>query len=171
MPLQAQGEFALVKDELESALGLSGQPVKRGTMAHKHIIYMMLADSAAQLHDIAALQRYSSLLEELATQDNHRPYLAVAHRSWGIMCRLNEEFAEAKVRLVQALELFEELQAHWQIGRTLVELAELSQVQSDAASARDYFSRALAEFEMLQALPAIEQTQAALKSLEGSASG
>jgi len=138
-------------------------------MAHKHIIYMMLADAAAQSHDVATIRRYSSLLEELATRDNHRPYLAVAHRSWGIMCRLNEEFAEAKVRLMQALELFEELQAHWQIGRTLVELAELSRAHSDATGARDYFARALSEFEALNALPAIEQTRAALEGLKTTA--
>lgn len=82
MPLQAEGEFVLVKEKLEAALELPGQPVKRGTMAHKHIVYMMLAESAAQLRDAEALTSYSSLLEELAVRDDHKPYLAVAHRSW-----------------------------------------------------------------------------------------
>ena len=53
MPLQAGGEFALVKEKLELALELSGQPVKRGTMAHQHIVYMMLAEAATQLDDAA----------------------------------------------------------------------------------------------------------------------
>jgi hypothetical protein len=66
LPLQAEGEFVLVKEKLEQALDLSGQPVKRGTMAHKHIVYMMLADSAAQLRDEAGLMKYALLLEKLA---------------------------------------------------------------------------------------------------------
>ena len=135
-------------------------------MAHRHIVYMMLADSAAQARDIATAQRYSTLLEELATRDNHQPYLAVAHRSFGIICRLNEEFAEAEVRLTQALEVFEEFQAHWQTGRTLVELAELSRAQSDVNGARDYLTRALVEFEVIKALPAIERAQETLQELE-----
>jgi hypothetical protein len=81
LPLQAQGEFALVKEELEEALNLPGQPVKRGTMAHKHIIFMMLTDSPAQLRDRVTLGFYAAKLEELALRDDHCPYLAVAHRA------------------------------------------------------------------------------------------
>ncbi|UCG25595.1 MAG: hypothetical protein JSW55_06295 [Chloroflexota bacterium] len=165
MPLQAQGEFALVKEALESALELSGQPVKRGTMAHKHIVYMMLADAAAQLRDAAALERYSPLLEELAIQDNHQPYLAIVHRCYGVICLLNEQYAEADARLTQALTLFDEIEAPWQIGRTLVEKAELALARSDEASARDDFSRALAAFESIGAAPDIEHTRAALTAL------
>ena len=165
MPLQAEGEFALVKEKLEHALELSGQPVKRGTMAHKHIVYMMLTDSAAQLRDEAALRQYASLLEKLAVQDDHRPYLAVAHRAWGIACRLSGDYAEAETRLNQALELFGEMEARWQIGRTLYEMAEVNLAQSEMASANDHFSRALVEFESLQAIPDVERTQAALKAL------
>lgn len=163
--MQARGEFALVKEELESALELSGQPVKRGTMAHKHIVYMMLVDSAARLGDAASLSRYLPLLEELAMRDNHRPYLAVVHRSWGVLCRLNEDFAEGEVRLGQALALFEELETRWQVGRTLVEFAELAIAQSDTDSARDYYSRALTEFEAIGAVPDIERAHAALEAL------
>jgi tetratricopeptide (TPR) repeat protein len=165
LPLQAQGEFALVKEKLESALELSGQPVKRGTMAHKHIVYMMLADAAAQLRDAAALQRYSSLLEELAARDGHQPYLAVAHRAWGIAHRLDGAYDEAEARLGQALALFEELEAGWQIGRTLVEIGELALAQSDQARANEYFSRALTAFESLEARPDAERVRVALGAL------
>jgi tetratricopeptide (TPR) repeat protein len=165
LPLQAKGEFALVMEELEAALELSGQPVKRGTMAHRHIIYMMLADAAAQLRDAAALKRYASLLEELAARDAHQPYLAIAHRACGIAHRLDGEYAQAEGRLAQALVLFEELETHWQIGRTLVEIAELALAQSDRASARDHFSRAVTEFESLKALPDLQRTRAALHAL------
>lgn len=134
-------------------------------MAHKHIIYMMLADSAAQLRDMAALPRFASMLEELATRDSHQPYLAIAHRSWGVAQRLNGEYAEAETRLAQALVLFEELDAPWQTGRTLVEIAELALAQSDPISARDHYARALVKFESIQALPDIQRISTALEAL------
>lgn len=165
MPLQAQGEFALVKEKLEAALELSGQPVKRGTMAHRHIVYMMLADSAAQLRDTSSLPQYAALLEELATRDSHQPYLAIAHRSWGVAHRLNGEFTEAGNRLTQALALFDDLGARWQIGRTLVECAELALAQSDKISAHDYYLQAQTTFESIKAIPDLERTQSALKAL------
>jgi len=92
-------------EELETALALSGQPVKRGTMAHRHIIYMMLTEAAAHLRDASALQRYALSLEELAERDEHRPYLAVAHRACGIAHRLKGEFARAENRLANALDV------------------------------------------------------------------
>ena len=85
MPDQAESEFALVKEKLDPALKLSGQPVKRGTMAHEHIVYMMLVDSAARAGDETGIRRYVSHLEELATQDDHRPYLAVGHPGWPVL--------------------------------------------------------------------------------------
>jgi hypothetical protein len=81
MPLQAKSEFAQVRDRLVQALELPGQPVKRGTMAHEHIVYMMLTDSAAHSGDESSVRKYAPLLEELATRDNHRPYMAIAHRA------------------------------------------------------------------------------------------
>lgn len=166
MPLQAEGEFALVKEELESALSLSGQPVKRGTMAHEHIVYMMLTESAAQLQDADGLRRYASQLESLAELDDHRPYLAVAHRAWGIAHRLESEYAEADTRLRQALELFTELGTPWQMGRTFFEMAEMDLARSDGASARENLSQALMNFEAIQALPDIKRARKALEELD-----
>jgi tetratricopeptide (TPR) repeat protein len=165
LPLQAQGEFALVKEKLESALELSGQPVKRGTMAHKHIIYMMLADAAAQLRDGSAAAHYAPLLEELAVRDGHQPYLAIAQRAWGVAERLDEAYAEADNRLRQALAIFEEIGAHWQSGRTRMELGELALAQGDEAGARDHFARALEGFETLKARPDAARSRAALEAL------
>ena len=134
-------------------------------MAHKHIVYMMLADTAAQMRDAAALRRYSPLLEEMAIRDNHQPYLAIAHRCLGVVCMLDEQYAEADARLTQALTLFEEMEAPWQIGRTLVEKAELALARSDNAGARDLFARALSAFESIEAVPDIEHTHAALAAV------
>jgi len=127
---------------------------------------MMLAESAAQLGDVPALRRYAAMLESLAAQDDHRPYQAIAHRAWGIACRLEGEHTEAEMRLNQALELFETLEAPWQIGRTLCEMAELDLARSDPTAARDHFSRALRQFETMGAKPDIERTQAALAALD-----
>jgi tetratricopeptide (TPR) repeat protein len=165
LPLQARGEFALVKEKLEAALDLPGQPVKRGTMAHKHILYMMLADSAAQMGDQETLKQYASLLEELAVRDGHRPYLAIAHRSWGISHKLDGENVKAEERLAQALALFEELDLRWQTGRTLVAIAELALAQDDEEKARGHYSRAQVLFEALQARPDFERTSAALEAI------
>ncbi|MGB3715943.1 MAG: hypothetical protein WA996_16070 [Candidatus Promineifilaceae bacterium] len=166
MPLQAEGEFALVKEELESALELSGQPVKRGTMAHEHIIYMMLTESAAQLRDADGLRQYASQLETLAEADDHRPYLAVAHRAWGIAHRLDQEYDEAEGRLRQAMELFSELDTPWQIGRTFCEMAEMELARSDGATAHEHLSHALTNFEAVQALPDIKRVRTALEELD-----
>ncbi|HZD10888.1 MAG TPA: tetratricopeptide repeat protein [Candidatus Binatia bacterium] len=163
--MQAEGEFALVIEKLEAALELPGQPVKRGTMAHKHIMYMMLAEAAAQLRDAGALARYATQLEELAVRDDHQPYLAVAHRAWGVVHRLNGATAEAGERLAQALALFEEQGASWQAGRTLAELGALALAQGDESGARDYYEQALAAFELMEALPDVERTRAALQAI------
>jgi tetratricopeptide (TPR) repeat protein len=165
LPLQAEGEFALVMEKLDAALALPGQPVKRGTMAHKHIIYMMLVEAAAQLPDPTALSEYAERLEELATQDSHKPYLAVAHRGWGIAHRLDGDYDLAKERLQQALALFVELEAGWQIGRTHVEMAELNLALTEEAKAADHFSQALGAFEKLKAGPDMARTQAALAEI------
>lgn len=150
---------------MEAALDLAGQPVKRGTMAHKHIVYMMLTEAAARLGDTASLAHYLPLLEELALRDDHQPYLAVAHRAWGVAHRLDEQYAAAEERLMQALSIFEERQMGWQVGRTRVELGELALAQRDAAGARTQYELALAEFESLGAQPEIAGARAALKSL------
>jgi hypothetical protein len=119
LPLKAQGEFALVKQNLENAMGTAGQPVNFGTMAHDHEIYMTLTDTAVELRDADALRKYVPHLERLAGRDNHRLYLAIAHRARGVERRLAGEHIEAESSLKQALGLFSKLGARWQIGRRL----------------------------------------------------
>ena len=164
MPLKAQGEFALVKQNLEHALGTSGQPVNFGTMAHDHEIYMTLADTAMELRDRDALQKYAPALETLARRDDHRLYLAIAHRALGVGHRLAGKHEEADEHLRQALGLFTRVGARWQIGRTLFELGENHLTRSHE-KAREYYSQALGAFEEMQAIPHAERTRLALGSL------
>ena len=164
LPLLAEGEFALVKEQVEAA---SKKPViNKGLFVSETELYFMLADMAVQQRDEAALLQYAPLAEEMAIRDGHLLYQASAHRAWGVMHLLRGEYAAAETRLNQALELFQGLETGWQIGRTLFELAEVALGRTDPAEARDYFSRALAAFEEIAAAPDMARTQAALESLD-----
>ncbi|MGH2619608.1 MAG: hypothetical protein ACRDHG_03415 [Anaerolineales bacterium] len=132
-------------------------------MAHEHSVYMLLADAAAQAGDEPALRQYAPLLEELALRDEHRPYLAVAQRAWGVAHRLAGEYPEAEARLNAALALFEGFQARWQIGRTQAELAALAEARSEPDRARALRTQALAHFEEMGAQPDVERIGRALE--------
>ena len=162
MPLLAKGEFALVDQAMHTAREKSVQPVKNGSMAHEHNMYMLLTEAAAQRGDASALQQYASMLEELAVRDNHRFYQAIAHRARGISHRLAGEFVESEARLNQAEQLFREYGAHWQLGRTFFEMGELGVARSDPDMARQRFAQDVGEFEAIQALPDLERTRAAI---------
>jgi tetratricopeptide (TPR) repeat protein len=161
--LQAKGEFALLNQNLTIAQDRPGQPVKRGTMAHDHHLYMLLADTAAQQHDENALRLYTPRLEELAARDNHQLYLGIGHRAWGVAQRLAGRYAEAAVRLSQALQVFNRLGTRWQAGRTLFEIGELCSAQGDQDKAREHFSLALQAFEEVKAAPDVKRARAALE--------
>ena len=159
----AEGEFALVKDHLEAA---GKMPVSsRGFLMNETERFFLLADLAVLERDAVALRQYAPPAEEMARRDGHILFQASAHRAWGVLHRLNGDYAEAEVRLNQALELFQGLETRWQIGRTFYELAELALARTDTAEARDYFSLALVAFEGIRAVPDAERTQAALASL------
>ena len=162
--MKAQGEFALVKQNLEHAIGTAGQPVNFGTMAHDHEVYMTLTDTAVELRDADALRKYTPNLEKFAARDDHRLYLAIAYRARGVAHRLAGEHTEAENDLKQALGLFTKLGARWQIGRTLFELGELSVTQSNG-KAHQYYSQALGSFEEIGAGPNAERARSALNSL------
>ena len=112
----AEGEFALVRQHLETGLHLTyGGQQSFGD----HAMYTMLADVAAQQRDEAAVRRYAPLAEEWSKHYGHALYQAIASRAWGVAHRLAGEHAEAEARLKQALEYFGALRVRWQIGRTL----------------------------------------------------
>lgn len=143
---------------------MAGQPVNFGTMAHDHEIYMILTDTAVELRDADALRAYASELERIAERDHHSLYLAIAQRALGVGHRLAGERDAAETRLGEALRLFTQLGARWQIGRTQFELGELYLTHSPAKS-RECFSQALGSFEELQAAPDMERTRVVLNSL------
>ena len=65
----------------------------------------------------------------------------------------------------QALDIFNDMNTTYQIGRALFELGELAVAQTDAIKARDYFTRALQAFEAMQATPDVARLQTALEKL------
>lgn len=154
-------------ERLEAGFQRAGQPVKRGTMAHDHDVYMMLTDTAAQSRDMVALAKHTPRLAELAARDNHTLYLAIAQRAQGVMDRLGGDYQNAHTNLGLALNLFNELGTKWQIARTLTELGELEMTRGDADQAREYLSRALAEFEVLGALPDLTRTRELMFGRQG----
>lgn len=127
-------------------------------MAHEHIVYMMLVDAAARAGDEAAIRKYAPKLEELAVRDKHKPYLAVAHRAWGVAHRLGGEHSEAEKRIEAALEIYEELGMKWQSGRTIYEMGKLALAKSENEAAREHFTRAQELFDGLGADPDVART-------------
>lgn len=154
----AAGEFALVQEYLEIALN------KTAAWVGEHDLFAMLADTAVQRLDEAGLQKYAPLAEEFALRCDHKLYLAIAHRAWGVSHRLAGQYADARTRLQQALELFQQLETRWQIGRTLFELGELSLTQ-ESMDAREQFSLALSAFETMSALPDAARTREKIATL------
>lgn len=138
------------------------QPVKNGSMAHEHNLYMLLTEAAVRRRDVTVLRQYALVLEELAVRDDHRFFQAISLRAQGVAHRLAGEYVEAERCLNQAQQIFSQYGARWQLGRTLYELGELGVAWGDPETARQGFTQALAEFEALQALPDLERTQAAL---------
>lgn len=159
----AQGEFALVRQHLTTALERSPWPYR--TPCGEHDLYALMADAAAQQADLAALRKYVLLAEQSAQRCDHKLYQAIAHRAWGVAHRLLEEFGESEMRLKQALTLFEEIGTRWQAGRTDYELGELARARQDHLAAREHYRRSLAAFEELRAAPDAARTRWMLATL------
>ena len=161
----AEGEFALVRQHLEQAL------TRTSSWVGDHDLYAMLADAAGQQRDEPALARYTPLAEAAAARYDHPLYQAMSRRARGVLHRLRGEHAAAAAQLRQALELFSELGARSQVGRTHGELAALAVDQHDLDAAREHYRRALAAFEALGAAPDAARTREALAGLAPPAAG
>jgi tetratricopeptide (TPR) repeat protein len=158
--LLAEGEFALVRQQLEMALD------QKSTWVGDNDLYAMLVEAAVGRQDVEALEKYLPLLDEAANRYDHLLYQAIAQRGWGVAHRLSGEHKEAAARLDHALQLFQKLGTHWQSARTLVELGELANNRSDTDRAHDYSSQALAIFSEMGAKPDEVRVQTKLSSLK-----
>ncbi len=173
MPLKAQGEFTLIWEnigKLDGALsiwlgGNSGPTKSTPSVSPYFSLLTQLADTAAELRDLARLKEYAPRAEERASHYGHSLFLGVARRARGIEQLLTGDHARAQDSLHQALALFQKYHARWQIGRTLLALGELALAQSNPLEARACYSEALAQFNSLGAVRYIEQAQNALERL------
>jgi tetratricopeptide (TPR) repeat protein len=164
--MAAEGEFALVKEQLQTAFARSGQPVKRGSMAHQHDVLMALVEASARLANAPGLEEYVPQLEELAMRDNHKFYLAIARRARGVALRLSGDYDGARSKLQAALDEFSAHGMRWQVGRTRVELGELERDAGAAEQAREHFQRALEEFQTMGAVRDLARCRELLETIE-----
>lgn len=155
----AQGEFALVRDILEKAIH------NPKILAADPDLYAMLADAAVQQRDVAALRKYTPLLEETATPLEHNLYLAITHRAWGVLRRIEGQYEKAEMRLEQAAALFRGLDTRWQLGRTHFELGDLASDRAETTKAKQHYSRALDLFEEMGAAPDAERARESISKL------
>jgi len=156
----AQGEFALVRAVLEKVMR------NPNIFIADPDLYATLVDTAVQQRDVAALREYTPLFEEIATSLEHSLYLAIASRAWGVFHRLVGQYEKAEARLEKAADVFQGLDARWQLGRTHFELGELAEHQSDTAKAKQHYSRALNLFEEMGAVPDAERTRESISKLK-----
>jgi hypothetical protein len=161
-PLTAEGEFTLVREHLEIALL---QPSIGWIAFGDHELYNLLADVAAQQRDEGLLRKYAPLAEEFASRYDHKLYRAIAHRTWGVSHRLAGQYMESQTRFEQALEIFQQMNTRWQIGRTFVEMGELDIARANNVAALEHFSRALNTFERIDAVPDATRVRERLTAL------
>jgi len=159
----AEGEFALIREYGEAGLI---RPSKGWATFGDHDLYSLLADAAAAQRDEAALRQYAPLAEETARRYDHKLYRAIAHRARGMAHLLAGDYVEAESKLRQALDIFNSMNARYQIGRTLFELGELAVIQTDTPKASGYLTRALRAFESMQAVPDAARVRSALERLK-----
>jgi tetratricopeptide (TPR) repeat protein len=159
----AEGEFALMQQHLEAALKLNS--AAGAAPAGDHDVYALLVDGAAQQRDPVGLQKYAALAEQTARQIDHKLHLAIAQRAWGVRHTLDGEYPQAEARFKEALDIFSDYPAPWQIGRTLFEMGELARLRMETEQASNYYSRALSAFEEMHAAPYAARVRAVLEHL------
>lgn len=154
----AQGEFARINQHLATAMQ---KPPIGWNPVGDHEILVLMADTAAAQREVEALNRTAARAEAVSRQLGHRLYQAVSLRALGILDWRNGNPAQGEARLLEALDIFQKLETHWQAGRTLHDLAELLLEQNRRPAAEAYSQRAVAEFEHMQARPFAERSRAA----------
>jgi tetratricopeptide (TPR) repeat protein len=155
-----------VKQHLEQAIGKFEVSYSVITPNTDNDLYSMLVDIASQQRDQETLEKYVPLAEQQARQHDHVLYQAIVQRARGVLSRLKGQYDQSSVHFQKALTLFQKLETRWQIGRTYFELGELAREMTDVPSAHGYYSEALKAFEEMKALPAVNQVQEILKSLD-----
>lgn len=134
-------------------------------MASDPDMYVMAVEAAVLAHDSEILNKYLPLAEKASARINHPLYHAIASRARGVSHSMAGENDDAANHLAAALDDFRALDTPWQIGRTLLELAEVERSRGNAELARGHYSEALTAFESLSAMPDAYRARSGLESL------
>jgi len=145
-PLMGRGEFAQVKEHLIAA---SEKPSVGWNPVGDHEVYVLLADIGAMHRDRELLSAYAFRSDEISLSLNHLLYHAITLRALAILDWLDHDFVRAEERLKESCQLFQQLETHWQIGRTLYDLGELSAGMGKHDEAKSYFTQAQAAFRIM----------------------
>lgn len=159
--MKAEGEFAQVAEYLKGGMSTAAGLLEIGD----YDLITMLADIAAEHDELDYLNEYALQAENFAKQLDHRLYQAISHRSMGVKHRLDSDYKQAENRLTKAMEIFEDLETTWQLGRTHYEFGQLYAAQDKPKEARKHYEQAIKRYESMGARPNIERTQAALKAI------
>lgn len=160
--MKAEGEFAQVAEYLKGGMSTASGLLEIGD----NDLITMLTDMAAEQDNLEYLNEFAPQAEDLAKQLDHRLYKAIAARAMGVKYRLDKEYKQAENRLTKAMEIFEESETAWQLGRTHYEFGQLYAAQDQPKEAKKHYEQAIARYESLGARPNIERTQAALKAMK-----
>ena len=144
-----RGEFALAKEHLVAA---SEKPPIGWNPMGVHEVYVLLADIGALQRDKELLTAYALRSDEISLSLNHHLYHAIALRALAILDWLDHDFARAEERLKESCQLFQRLETRWQIGRTLLDLCELSTSMGNQDEAKTYFTQAQSAFKTMGVL-------------------
>ena len=141
-----RGEFAQVKEQLKAA---SEKPSIGWKPVGDHEVYVLLADIGAINKDKELLSAYALRSDEISLSLKHHLYHAITLRALAILDWLDHDFTRAEERLKESWQLFQRLETHWQIGRTLYDLGELSDGIGKHDEAKSYFTQAQAAFRIM----------------------
>jgi len=156
------GEFALTQQVLDSALRHTAEWVG------DHDIYAALVDTAARSRNREVLLQIAPAAEETARHYEHRLYLGIAQRAWGVLHMLDGAADKATERFEEARRLFNDLGVRWQLGRTYFHLGELAAGSGRVVEAVQALDEARRLFEEAQAPADLRLTRELLEGLRKS---
>ena len=148
-----------VKKHVHEALARTGIQVANWE------IPSLLVGAAARRRDLSTLEEFGPSAEQSARQFNQKLHLAISYRALGVAYRLKGEVDESFDRFRQAISLFMNVGARWQLGQTQFEMGALAAEENKPEQAWVYWSEALENFETMEALPDVQRTRDRLAAL------
>ena len=124
-----------------------------------------MVDAAERSGNREVLQQVVASATETAERYDHRLYLGIAQRAWGLLHLLEGEMDQAAERLESAYRHFKDLRANWQLGRTLIRMGELAEKAGRRAEAAERAREAQALFKGIQAADDLQRAISMIERL------